>query len=83
MHNGLPVVGYQPQTNDNVKIVNAMKQAEEVVMRALDVLACINDIDKRWLAIGRTDIEKGFMAVNRSVFKPGRVKLLTDQETIS
>ncbi len=32
-------------------------------------------VDKRWLAIGRTAIEQGFMAVNRSIFKPGRVVL--------
>jgi hypothetical protein len=33
------------------------------------------DIDQRWLATGRTDIEKGFMAVNRAIFQPGRAQL--------
>ncbi|MFQ1393149.1 hypothetical protein ACJWSQ_26375, partial [Klebsiella pneumoniae] len=26
--------------------------------------------DKRWLAIGKTDLQKGFMAVIRSIAKP-------------
>ncbi len=31
-----------------------------------------------WLAIARTQIEQGFMALNRAVFKPGRVRLAED-----
>jgi hypothetical protein len=30
-------------------------------------------IDQRWLAIAQTHIEQGFMALNRSIFQPGRV----------
>lgn len=72
---GLPVAGYSPQSETNVERVNLNKRLEEQVLRALDVLAEQPDIDKRWLAIGRTSIEQGFMAVNRAVFKPGRVEL--------
>lgn len=32
-------------------------------------------VDKRWLAIARTHIEQGFMAMNRSIFNPERVTL--------
>lgn len=74
-HSGLPVAGYRPQSDDKVALVNANKQAEERVLRILDALAEQPEIDKRWLAIGRTEIEKGFMAVNRAVFQPGRVEL--------
>lgn len=55
--------------------MNANKRAEEIVLRILDELAQLPAIDKRWLATGRTDIEKGFMAVNRAIFRPGRVNL--------
>jgi hypothetical protein len=34
--------------------------------------------DARWIAIARTHIEQGFMALNRAIFKPERVKLETD-----
>jgi len=78
-HKGLPVSGYQPQSDEAVTIVNIMKATEEKLLRALDDLAERDDVDKRWLSIGRTQIEQGFMAVNRSVFRPGRVRLPGDE----
>lgn len=74
-HDGLPVAGYKPQNGEAVELVNRNKLAEERILRILDELATIEAVDKRWLAIGRTQIEQGFMAVNRSIFKPGRVTL--------
>lgn len=79
-HKGLPVAGYREQGEDNVALVNINKRLEENILRALDRLAAVNSVDKRWLAIGRTSIEQGFMAVNRSIFQPGRVKLPEDNE---
>jgi hypothetical protein len=73
-HQGLPVAGYRPQTDAAVDLVNKNKKMEEAILMVLDVLAQ-TEADKRWLAIGRTHIEQGFMAINRSIFKPGRVKL--------
>ncbi|MDN5786392.1 cyclic nucleotide-binding protein [Pseudorhodobacter sp.] len=75
-HSGLPVSGYRPQSDDAVALVNSMKQAEEAILRKLDAMAANAETDKRWLAIGRTAIEQGFMAINRSVFKPARVDLV-------
>ncbi len=74
-HNGLPVSGYRPQSDDAVAKVNRSKELEEHVLRLLDQLAADPETDKRWLQIGRTAIEQGFMAVKRSVFKPARVEL--------
>lgn len=71
----LPVAGYRAQGNDRVALVNANKQIEERVLRILDELATDPDVDKRWLAIGRTAIEQGFMAVNRAIFRPERIEL--------
>lgn len=77
-HDGLPVAGYRPQAPEAVAKVNRAKQIEEEVLRLLDDLAADPETDKRWLATGRTDIEKGFMAVNRSVFRPARAVLDRD-----
>lgn len=77
-HVGLPVHGYRSQPGEAVGIVNSNKVLEEVILRHLDELATREDVDKRWLAIGRTQIEQGFMAVNRAVFRPGRVTLPED-----
>lgn len=76
---GLPVAGYNPQNDENIALVNRNKTVEEEVLRILDGLKAVEGIDQRWLATGRTDIEKGFMAINRAVFKPGRVCLPDDQ----
>jgi len=78
VHLGLPVAGYVPQRATNVSMVNRNKEIEERVLRRLDELSQTPDIDPRWLAIGRTQIEQGFMAINRAVFKPTRVNLPED-----
>lgn len=77
-HQGLPVAGYQPQSSQNVEWVNQNKEVEEMILRVLDAHAANPAIDKRWLAIGRTAIEQGFMAVNRAIFKPARLVLPGD-----
>lgn len=77
-HHGLPVAGYKPQSDTAINIVNGFKQTEERILRELDALKGAPDIDQRWLAIGRTGIEQAFMAINRSVFAPTRVKLPED-----
>jgi hypothetical protein len=78
-HDGLPVAGYRPQPIANLDLVNMNKSLEEQVLRVLDDLFNNPNVDKRWLAIGRTAIENGFMAVNRSIFRPSRVKLPEDE----
>lgn len=83
-YESLQVAGYRPQSREAVETVNAVKEMEEHVLRLLDEIA--DDLmlaaDKRWLATGRTDIEQGFMAVNRAVFKPERVAIADLDEPI-
>lgn len=79
-HQGLPVPGYRPQSAHAVQQVAASKLLEERVLRLLDELAADPETDKRWLALGRSQIEQGFMAVNRSVFKPQRADLPEDAD---
>lgn len=72
---GLPVHGYRPQSTNAVEIVNYNKQVEERLLRMIETLVASGDADKRWLAVAKTFFEEGFMAINRAVFKPGRVEL--------
>lgn len=84
-HEGLPVKGYQPQSEDAVALVNDHKAMEEHILRHLDALwnaqasAREEMFDTRWLAIARTHFEEGFMALNRAVFRPQRVSLPEDE----
>jgi len=79
-HKPLPILGYnatEPQSK--VDLVNSFKAMEERILRELDAIAQREDqIDKRWLAIGRTSLEQAFMAINRSIFQPQRAKLPED-----
>lgn len=79
VHNGLPVSGYRPQTEGAVALVNRNKAMEERILRVIDAMQGDDAIDQRWLAIARTDLEKGFMALNRAVFRPGRTGLPEDR----
>lgn len=72
---GHPVSGYTLQSDAAVEQVNLHKQMEERLLRVLDELKEFKDVDQRWLAIGRSSIEQGFMAVNRAVFRPQRLDL--------
>lgn len=85
---GLPVKGYVSQPINNVDTVNANKVLEERVLRRIDKLRDAVKMtdpgdtepvyDARWLAIAKTHIELGFMAMNRAVFQPQRVELPED-----
>lgn len=85
-HEGLPVEGYVPQSGERVALVNKNKQTEERLLRRIDAMMKAEGpeggvtfgqpaYDRRWLAIARTRIEEGFMALNRAVFRPQRIDL--------
>lgn len=86
-HKGLPVAGYRAQPKEAVAQVNQFKVLEERLLRILDgleygipILPMEGEphnmpVDRRWLAIGRTHLEQAFMCINRSIFKPERVRL--------
>ena len=77
MNQGLPVAGYQPQTDENIALVNVNKMLEEHLLRLMDELQG-KGTDFRWLAVARTHIEQGFMAWNRAIFKPARIAMPGD-----
>jgi hypothetical protein len=90
-HPALPVAGYTPKSDDEIALVNEGKQLEERVLRYIEKVEyrlrghmdgpgqeSIRTGDARFLAIGKTDIQKGFMMVYRSVFNPGRARLPED-----
>jgi len=87
-HNGLPVAGYQAQTDERVELVNGFKRDEERLLRVIESMMIATEeneffkslpaFDPRWLSIAMTHFQQGFMALNRSVFRPGRVKLPED-----
>lgn len=77
-HSGLPVAGYQPQTDIKVQLVNRAKELEERALRHLDALRANPACDQRMVSIAITGIQEAFMWANRAVFQPSRVALPED-----
>lgn len=70
----LPVVGYTEQSATKVELVNLHKQIEEQLLQVIDEYQEVPEqVDRRWLALAKTDLEKGFMSLNRAVFQPKRL----------
>ena len=83
-HAGLPVAGYQPQSDDKVLLANEGKALEERYLRWLDKLGDHTDgpspvCDARFIALARTHIQTGAMFAIRSIFQPTRIALPEDE----
>ena len=77
------VAGYVAQSDEAVALVNHFKEVEERLLRDMDVMADSREpgrFDGRWLAIARTQLQQGFMALNRAVFQPQRIRLPGDEK---
>jgi len=59
-HNGLPVKGYQPQSDEKVALVNRFKEMEERLLRELDALnKANNDVINDYVAMHPLFTEQG------------------------
>lgn len=71
-----PISGYRDLTDDEIDTINQIKEKAAEVGVLCDKIesgmhgANIN-VDPRWLAIGRTDLQKGFMSLTRAIARPG------------
>jgi hypothetical protein len=79
IYSGLPVEGYRPVAKSKVDLVNENKILEERVIRRAEWLKNHSlEIDGRFVSIAITHFQEGFMALNRAIFMPQRVKLPED-----
>ncbi len=80
-HQGLPVAGYVPQSDERIKLVNENKVLEELILRQIDQIQRLaSGVEHRWVSIAKINLEQGFMALNRSIFRPTRIKLPEDTD---
>lgn len=75
-----PVAGYQPPSDLILAAVNANKEIEERILRDIETCFISDelDCDIRWLSVAKTHIQEAYMAWNRALLKPQRVKLPED-----
>lgn len=64
------IVGYRKLSEVEVALVNSVKGNANQLGQLFDILGEDAETDKRWLAIAKTDLQKGFMALIRAITKP-------------
>lgn len=64
------ITGYRALTEAEIDLMNQVKEMAMRVGEMCEVLKQAPGIDSRWLSIGATQLQQGFMAVNRAIAKP-------------
>lgn len=64
------IKGYRDLSEAEIKLMNLAKEMSAQVGELCEDIEENTETDKRWLAIARTDLQKGFMSLIRSVAKP-------------
>jgi hypothetical protein len=59
-----------PTQAQAAELVSRLQAAEKTLMDMLNAITDDFDVDPRWMAIGRADLQKGFMSVCRSIARP-------------
>jgi hypothetical protein len=64
------IKGYRDLTAREIELMNQLKAKAEEVHELLCQVEQEPGIDLRWLSIGKTDLQKGFMGTIRAVARP-------------
>lgn len=62
--------GYRELGEAEISMMNQIKGLGSALGAIVDHLEGMDSIDKRWLSIGKTDLQKGIMSLVRSVAQP-------------
>ena len=64
------IKGYRELTSEDIKLMNEVKEKGAELGELIEKLNMTLETDKRWLEIGKTNIQQGLMAVTRAITKP-------------
>ena len=64
------IKGYRELTQDEINLMNEVKEKGVELGILFEKIEKIDNIDKRWLSIGKTDLQKGLMATTRAIARP-------------
>jgi hypothetical protein len=70
------IKGYRDLSQDEIDLMNQIKTKGEELGKLISELESVNAstgnhaIDMRWVSIGKTDLQKGIMALVRAVAQP-------------
>ena len=64
------IKGYRDLSQVEIDAMNAVKEKAAEVGELISKLEGNDELDQRWVAIAKTDLQKAFMAATRSIAKP-------------
>lgn len=66
------ITGYRELNEAEIAAMNVAKKAEQEIIIYIDECLIDSQVtpDPRWLAIAKTDLQKGFMALGRAIARP-------------
>jgi hypothetical protein len=64
------IKGYRELSRREIGHINSVKELEETCLGAIRRLEDDASYDPRWIAIGKTHIQQGFMALCRAIARP-------------
>lgn len=64
------IKGYGDLSPEEIALMNECKEMAVQVGALVKKIFLVQSIDRRWISIAQTDLQKGFMALIRSIAKP-------------
>jgi len=64
------IKGYRDLSQEEIDLMNKIKELSEKCGELVAELRSTEGLDQRWVNIGATDLQKGFMSVIRGVAQP-------------
>lgn len=64
------IKGYRDLSEAEIRTMNECKQYAMDVGNLVEIMENTEGLDQRWIAIAKTDLQKGFMALVRAVAQP-------------
>jgi hypothetical protein len=66
-----PIVGYRELSEGDIALINEIKEQGNALGHAIDMMELGGEtFDQRWVAIGKTHMQQGLMALVRAVAQP-------------
>lgn len=65
-----PIAGYRNLSPAEIELINTVKRNGMVLQELVGMIAATPGIDQRWVAIGRTHLQEGLMALTRAIARP-------------
>jgi Ser/Thr protein kinase RdoA (MazF antagonist) len=72
----MQILGYRKLDETEIEAINALKELEALTLHVVDMLKKEQpELDARWIAIGKTNLEQAYMAFARAIARPEPVKV--------